>query len=151
MIKKVSEKEFEDNKFLVDEIQDEFVKNFVTSNFKWYIRKAVQNKYYFYILTSLTIICPIISSVFSIVDAELSSLPFRCLGIIFTGVASVSAAFLVMFDCRKKWAIYRNEVENLKSILAKRKNQTSEELVAEIEESMSETHEEWMMTFKNSK
>lgn len=151
VIKRVSKKEFESIKFLVDEVQDNFAQNFVSTNLKWYIEKAVRSKFYFYILTVLTIVCPIVSSIFSITDSEMSSLPFRCLGIIFTGTASASAAFLVMLDCRKKWAVYRNEAEYIKSILARRDYESPEELITKIEESMSETHEEWMSTFKNSK
>ena len=63
MFKYIWKKEYADNKYLIDFLQDEKIKNRISANLLWYIRKATESKYGYYTLTIITIVAPVVSAI----------------------------------------------------------------------------------------
>ena len=146
------ENEIEENKFLTDRVKDSFVRERAQVCLAWYIRKALKNKYYFYILSGLAIVAPAMAEV--VLLCPMDEHYTKIIVGIFVGIASVSTAFLSLFDVRNKWWIYRNQAEILKSMLATSANIDNERdrvLLLALEKSMLETHGMWMEMFKKEK
>lgn len=148
MIKKLVEKEMESNQYLWEQIQDPIIKERIAYSFEWYTRKALTNKYMFYTLTAMTIVCPVISGIV-LGDGEGA----HQVSMIFMGLSTIAAAFLTMTDARKKWGIYRTQAEILKKKLAlyKYSDEDEGELLKAMEASMEQTHEQWSEPFKCDK
>lgn len=145
-IKTVIEKDIQENQYLLDQIQDSCIRERTAYCLRWHTGKAVKNKYYFYILTSLTIICPVVSGIFLGMSSQDGV--WKTLSGIFMGISTISAALLTMLDARRKWGIYRNQAEEIKNSLARyRFYTTEEEFLLELEKSVSATHEKWIRPF----
>lgn len=147
-IKAVIEKDIQENQYLLEQFQDTYIRERTSYCLRWHTEKAVKNKYYFYILTSLTIICPVVSGILLSVASQDDV--WKVLSGIFMGMSTASAALLTMLDPRRKWGIYRNLAEVIKSSLAKyRFYATEEEFLLELEKNVSATHEKWIQSFNS--
>lgn len=147
------EKEIKENLYLIESIKNPLIKARSESNLKWFIRKAVKNKYYYYLCTIITILCPIISEIILLLPIQNNTYPRVISGIVL-GISSLVAALLPLFDFRKKWGIYRNQAEELKTILVEMSGndgKNENDLLHKMEESVRETHENWMEPFKTDK
>ncbi len=141
-------KEFKQNKYLVDEIQDDFLKKYVESNLKWYIQKAVKNKWGYYICTLITIICPVIAGIILLMPIE--DTYAKLVSEIILGISTIAAAILPLFGYKRKWGMYRNQTEKMKSVLAEYVSDTNSiNLISEIEKIKLQTHEKWMQPFND--
>lgn len=149
-IRAIAEKEFDDNKFLLSKLENPYIQQRAESCLKWYIESAVKNKYYFYILTTFTIVCPLISTIILCVSTE--SLGVKIASTIAASISAIAASLLTMLDVKRKWGIYRNQAEILKAELTLQgcmeKKRTDEEFWETIEDSMKKTHEYWIEPFK---
>ena len=144
LVKKIAEKEWKDNEFLLNIITNENVKSRIGSTLNWYIYNAVKAKFYYYLLSIITIVTPIATGV--IVNFPESGTVFKITSSIFSGITAISAALLNLFDCRKNWSLYRGQAEQIKSILSKylaKKTVNENQILKEIELSMSSTDENW--------
>lgn len=113
----------------------------------------MKNKYYYYLCTIITILCPIISEIILLLPIQNNTYPRVISGIVL-GISSLVAALLPLFDFRKKWGIYRNQAEELKTILVEMSGndgKNENDLLHKMEESVRETHENWMEPFKTDK
>lgn len=149
-MKKEIEREIKENDFLFKKIDDEFIREREYVNFKWFVGKAIKNKYYYYILTSITIIYPVISEIMIFVPT--TEVKVKLITGAILGTSTIAAAMLSMLDVRRKWGIYRNQAENIKNMLTQYGIETNktkkDEIVKQLEESYSDTHEEWMTPFQ---
>lgn len=145
--KKKAESEINENEYLYGEIKDSFIRMRVQSCLEWHIRKAQKNKFYFYMLSMITIICPIISGIINLVVPEGI---FRIISSIMMGGSSIAAAFLTLLDANRKWGLYRNQAEWIKrmvSIYIVSGQKDEGVFINQLEDFMGETHERWMDTF----
>ena len=85
----------------------------------WYIRKAVQNRFLFYFLSFISIICPPISTVLlnsnSLQEINQGTISLEYL--FFTGLSiftSLASSLLALFNMKDKWNLYRSAAEYLK-------------------------------------
>lgn len=76
---------------------------------KWYSRKAVFYKRFFFILSIINIAAPLISAY--IVTRQEYSL----IGAVLSSLTTLSASMLALFNVRDKWVTYRSASEYLKS------------------------------------
>lgn len=151
-VKKKTEQEISDNMYLFEEISSPFIRTRILVNFKWYVSNAVFAKYWFYLLTGITIIAPVIAGCVLYLPLETNT--GKLASAVILGISTVSAAFLTMLDLRKRWGLYRNQAEKIKQMLSQFKinaNQTEEELLEAIENSMNSTHETWIKPFEVEK
>ncbi len=76
---------------------------------EWYIRKAVWNKYFFYILTGISMVCPMLSAVAAVVcEGKLAA-------VILASVTALATSIVGMTRSQTKWNHYRTAAEFLKS------------------------------------
>jgi hypothetical protein len=151
MFAKIVNREIEENKYLLEYIQDSFVKSHLEACLKWYIKKAVAHKYYFYFFTFLTIFSPVVSGVILGISGE--NFVLKIISSVFMGISTIAAALLTMLDSRKKWGIYRNQAEIIKGILVQcyLEKENVDDLLEKIEKSMERTHEKWLENFQGKK
>lgn len=163
--KKTAQNEFEKNKFLCEKIETEYIRKRADNCLEWFIYKAVKNKHYFYILSALTIICPVASEIVIRLPEEM--IDIKLVTSIILGISTVAASFLTLFDVHRKWGIYRNQAEGMKRLLSlydkgedeenelksqsvdQQKAERERQLLIKLEEGMNITHEIWMEKFNN--
>ena len=76
---------------------------------EWYIRKAIWHKYLFYILTGISMVCPLLNAVAAVVcDGKLAA-------VILASVTTLATSILGMTRSQVKWNNYRTAAEYLKS------------------------------------
>ena len=166
-----AKKEIEGNKFLSQNIKNQFIRKRADNCLQWFIHKAVKNKYWYYSLSVLTIVGPVASEI--VINMSDWNPYARLISSIILGISTIAAAFLNLFDVRRKWGVYRNEAEDLKRILsmfeAKGDNEKETEegdeieaekengkeknermLLEQMEESMDSTHKKWMEPFNKN-
>lgn len=140
----VAQKEYNENKYLLNGISNECVKQRVDSNLKWYITQAVKAKKWYYIFSATTIIAPIVSSIIIIIFSE-DTLK-NIISALVLAFSTIAASFLNLFDVKTKWALYRNQAEEIKRLLIKHSvenDKTDTELLKAIEESIQDTDKKW--------
>lgn len=113
----------------------------------WYIRKAVINKWGYYICTIVTIICPVISGVVCMLP--IPSIYSKILSGVIMGISTIAAALLPLFGYKKKWGMYRNQAEQIKAVIAEYISKGHNDIVSVIEKVKLQTHEEWMQPFRD--
>lgn len=126
----------------MSELENPCIKQRAASCLKWYIEKAVKNKYYYYILTMFTIVCPLISTI--ILCASRERLGIKIASVTATAISTTAAALLTMLDVKRKWGIYRSQAEMLKTQLALQgcaeTKRTDKEFLEAMEDSMKKTY-----------
>lgn len=148
MIKRTIDREVKENQYLTKDIKDPFMKNYVDEQMYWYIRKAIFNKYCYYIFTIITIVCPIVSGVIFVLP--ISNNWIKPLSEVILGLSSLSAALLPLFEFKKKWGMYRDEAEQLKSFLVYyNMDGNLKNLVNNVERSKMHTHKKWYGPFQD--
>lgn len=143
-IRKIAEKEWKKNEFLLNIITNENVKSRIAGTLNWYIYNAVKSKFYYHLLSLITIITPIATSI--TVNFPENGTFFKIISSIFSGITAISAALLNLFDCRKNWSLCRNQAEQIKCILSKslaKKTVNENQILKEIELSISSADESW--------
>lgn len=144
MVINVAKKEYNDNKYLIDNIQDQNIKKRVDSCLKWFIVHAVRSKLMYYLFSAATIVLPILSSLFILFPMNDTARNIASSAIL--GVSAISAAFINLFDLKSKWSLYRNQAEQIKRCLVGYLNDKfvdEKEMLRTIEESMVKTDKKW--------
>ncbi len=144
MFKYIWKKEYADNKYLIDFLQDEKIKNRISANLLWYIRKATESKYGYYTLTIITIVAPVVSAI--ILNGPFEDEITKLVADIILGSSTIAASLISLFNYHKKWIIYRNQTEAIKRILAKAyidDNLDENIILDEIEKNIAKTDEKW--------
>jgi len=144
VIKKIADKEWNNNKYLIEAIKNnETIKKRVENCLRWFINKAVLYKCCFYLFSLITIILPVASGIIISIPTEVPTI--KLLYSILSGLSAIAASVLNLFDFRKKWGLYRNQAEEIKRILSKSaiNASTNEETLHQIEESISFTDKCW--------
>lgn len=132
--------------YLINEISDEFLMEYARNNLMWFVRRAVWNKRCYYMCTLITIICPVISGLVFFMPLE--DICSRLISEIILGISTIAASMLPLFEYKKKWGMYRNQAEQIKTILAKYlQNKNQYDIISEIEKVKLKTHEKWMQPF----
>lgn len=76
---------------------------------EWYIRKANWNKWVFYILTSISIVCPLLNAVVAVVcEGKLAV-------VILASITTLATSIVGMTNSQMKWDNYRTAAEFLKA------------------------------------
>lgn len=132
--------------YLINKISDEFLKEYAKNNLMWFVKKAVWNKYCYYICTLITIVCPVVSGL--VFFMPVGNICSRLISEIILGVSTIAASMLPLFGYKKKWGMYRNQAEQIKTILVKYlQNKNQYDIITEIEKVKLKTHEKWMQPF----
>lgn len=147
MFERTMERELKENRYLIESIEEPFVKKYCEEQLNWYTKKAVFYKYSYYILTIITMVCPIISGVIFVLPIDSNNMKVTLE--IILGFSAFSAAMLPLFDCRRKWGMYQNEVEMVKAFLiCYNLDGDAEKLIKNIEQSKQNTHKNWCHQFQ---
>lgn len=147
MFKRTIERELKENRYLIENIENPVIKKYCEEQLNWYTRKAIFNKYSYYIFTIITIICPIISGVILVLPIDGDGI--KVISEVVLGLSAFFAAMIPVFDCRRKWGIYRNEAEMIKSFLIDYNLEgDTEQLMKKMESSKQNTHENWYQRFQ---
>ena len=148
MYKSSIEREKADCESLLNKLKNPVIKERTKTCLYWFVEKAVRSKVYYYVLSTLSFLAPVVINIAMVFSVE--RLEIRLFVSIASGCAAVSAFFLQLLDVRKKWGIYRNQAEIIKNSLAlygTADHKDEEEFIKMIEASMSQTHEKWMKDF----
>ena len=97
-------------------ISDKILKHRIKSMGEWYIEYACKNKFKFYMFSFISIIAPLIVMIFNAFDGNQYNI--KLVTMICSVITSFSSSYLALTRCLEKWKIYRDAIENLKSILA---------------------------------
>lgn len=144
MFEHIWKKEYADNKYLIDFLQNEKIKNRVSANLFWYIKKATESKYGYYTLTIITIVAPVVSAI--ILNGPFEGGITKLVAGIILGFSTIAASLIPLFNYHKKWIIYRNQAEDIKRILAEAyidDNLDENVILEKIEKSIAKTDEKW--------
>ncbi len=109
------------------------------SSLKWYVSAARKNKCAYYVLNVLAVVAPIIGSGVEIIfDTTYASL--------ISIISSIAVALLGVFQCQRKWLLYRSNAECVKSkieIFLSDNNADESKFVKEFEDLLSTENENW--------
>lgn len=144
---KTKDREYEENKFLLDQIENEFIRKRISQSFRWHNDRAVFAKKCFYGCSVFTVLCPTASTVVLLLP---SGAAVKLISAILMAISTCMAACLTLFDLRNKWGIYRNQAEEIKAMLAQHlidHAESEEDLLQKIEESMRTSHAQWQKCF----
>lgn len=96
----------------------------------------------------ITIACPVVSGVIFFVPIE--DTYSKLISEVVLGISTIAASMLPLFGYKRKWGLYRNQAEQMKSILAKYSlDENSIDIIQEIEKIKLQTHEKWMQPFND--
>ena len=149
-MKSTIEKEMQDCECLINKIGDLNNKEHIKNSLRWFVEKAVKNKGYYYLLSIISFLAPAIVSVVMVFSTEKTMI--QIVLAIVSGSAAFSSYLLQLMDVRRKWRLYRNQAEIIKSSLSlyRTPGHTDEsELVKTIEASMNQTHGRWLRYFRD--
>lgn len=144
-------KEKADFKRLYEGITNETVKERIRASGEWYIASAVKYKRYFFILSTIAIVAPLLITVVNSTGGVgiRSASRIRISTARYSVLASFASTFLVVSKCKEKWTSYRMTLERIKSVLVLYSidEGTEEErlkrLVTRTERIMKEEHDRW--------
>lgn len=141
------ENEREDIEVLCCVIDDEVLRKRIESSMKWYMKNAVKNRKRFYLLSFLTIIMPLLATLFNgwvgLPNSYIKNLVSFC-----SMLATLSASALGLMKCQEKWILYRNTVEKMKKLVSLYHVEEIEKgeliiLIQKLEDCMDEEHLKW--------
>lgn len=144
-------KEKADFKRLYEGITNETVKERIRASGEWYIASAVKYKRYFFILSTIAIVAPLLITVVNSMgtgDAE-NAMKIRISTARYSVLASFASTFLVVSKCKEKWTSYRMTLERIKSALVLYSIDEGDDeerlkrLVTRTERIMKEEHDKW--------
>lgn len=144
-------KEKEDFKRLYEGITNKTVKERIRASGEWYIASAVKYKRYFFILSTIAIVAPLLITVVNSMgtgDAE-NAMKIRISTARYSVLASFASTFLVVSKCKEKWTSYRMTLERIKSALVLYSIDEGDDeerlkrLVTRTERIMKEEHDKW--------
>lgn len=147
-IKSTVSRESYDCERQLEKLRNGHAKTRIRSCLLWYTKKAVKNKYCFYILSMVSFLVPIILNVILVFSTE--SLGIQLISFILMGCASFAAYLQQLLDARRKWKIYRFQAEAIKKEVSlfdpEKDSETA--LLKKIEDGMDLTMAEWMKYFE---
>lgn len=149
-IKDKIEKEMKDSEILLDKLSDPKIKTRTEKNLQWFVEKAVKNKIYYYTLSIISFLGPITINIAMVFSTE--RVEIRLLFAIASGVDAFASYLLQLFDVRKKWGIYRNQAEMIKSGLSLyglSGHDNPKEFVEKMEADIAQTNGKWMSFLGN--
>lgn len=116
---------------------------------RWYIRKACQNKRFYYTFSLIGMLSPLINAVLVVCG------DYRVATVVLSSITSLAASLLAVTNARQKWENYRTAAEFLKREFTLFQARTgvyggekrTEAYLYAIEESMQKTHMNWQKIF----
>ena len=149
MKNKMKTTEMEDFEILYKNIGNEVIKERIRSSGQWYIERAIRYKRYFYSLSIISIILPLIISSVNILGASWEN-EVRIVTTIASAIVSMVTGLLTFTKCGEKWTLYRSTIEMIKSELTLfwTKTPVPDEndlanLTYRLEEIMNKEHSRW--------
>ena len=149
MKNKMKTTEMEDFEILYKNIGNEVIKERIRSSGQWYIERAIQYKRYFYSLSIISIILPLIISSVNILGVSWEN-EVRIVTTIASAIVSMVTGLLTFTKCGEKWTLYRSTIEMIKSELTLfwTKTPVPDEkdlvnLTYRLEEIMNKEHSRW--------
>ena len=124
-------KEQKESKYLYENIEDEFVRKHIETNMTRSIKASVLNKRCYYIFSSLSILPPILVTIFQTLDTHVfTHNDLRVYTMILMTITMISSSVIAIFNFKEQWKINRKLVEKLKTELVSFniKKNTGEEL-----------------------
>lgn len=115
----------------------------------WYIRRAIKNKYMYYVFSCIGIICPLVCNILVICIED------KMVTVILSSITSFAASMLALTNARAKWENYRSAAEMLKREYTLFLSETGiysgkkrvSRYLHNIEGYMQETHGNWQKNF----
>ena len=149
MKNKMKTTEMEDFEVLYKNIRNEVIRERIRSSGQWYIERAIRYKRYFYILSIIGIVLPLLITSVNVFGCTHEN-QVRVITAIASAIVSLTTGLLTFTKCGEKWTLYRNTIEMIKSELtvywAKASTQEEEELimlVSRLEDIMNKEHNKW--------
>ena len=149
MKNKMKTTEMEDFEILYKNIENEVIRERIRSSGQWYIERAIRYKRYFYSLSIISIILPLIISSVNILGASWEN-EVRIVTTIASAIVSMVTGLLTFTKCGEKWTLYRSTIEMIKSELTLfwTKTPVPDEkdlanLTYRLEEIMNKEHSRW--------
>lgn len=149
MKNKMKTTEMEDFEILYRNIENEVIKERIRSSGEWYIERAIRYKRYFYTLSIISIILPLIISSINILGGVYES-QVRIITTIASAGVSFITGMLTFTKCGEKWTLYRSTIELIKSELTLYWTKTPDSdgkdlanLVYRLDEIMNKEHNSW--------
>ena len=104
MKNKMKTTEMEDFEILYKNIGNEVIKERIRSSGQWYIERAIRYKRYFYSLSIISIILPLIISSVNILGASWEN-EVRIVTTIASAIVSMVTGLLTFTKCGEKWIL----------------------------------------------
>lgn len=149
MKNKMKTTEMEDFEILYKNIGNEVIKERIRSSGQWYIERSIRYKRYFYSLSIISIILPLIISSVNILGDSWEN-EVRIVTTIASAIVSMVTGLLTFTKCGEKWTLYRSTIEMIKSELTLfwTKTPVPDEkdlanLTYRLEEIMNKEHSRW--------
>lgn len=144
---KIQTSEMEDFEILYKDIENKVVRERIRSAGQWYIDRAIRYKRYFYTLSVIGIIVPLLISCINILGTDYGA-QVRIITTVASAVVSCITSLLTFTKVKEKWTLYRNTIELMKRELTlyaikKESDEDLVNLVCDLEELMSEERIRW--------
>ena len=144
---KIQTSEMEDFEILYKDIENKVVRERIRSAGEWYIDRAIRYKRYFYTLSVIGIIVPLLISCINILGINYGE-QVRVITTVASAVVSFTTSLLTFSKVKEKWTLYRNTIELIKRELTlyaikKENDEDLVNLVCDLEELMSEERVRW--------
>lgn len=132
-------------------IENNELKQRVKVSLEWYIEKAAKYRRYFYTLSFISILMPLLITVLNNVCVDSFERCYIQNAITICSVfTTLATSILALFKFQEKWILYRSTAEEIKKELslfsAKKCGDINElNLISKIEECMSKERAEWFV------
>lgn len=147
MKNKMKTTEMQDFEILYKNIENEVIRERIRTTGQWYIENAIRYKYYFYTLSIVGIVLPLIISSVNVLGCDYKNL-IRIVTTIASAIVSLSTGILTFMKCGEKWTLYRSTIEMMKRELTlywvnAADEKALENLVYKLEKIMDKEHNKW--------
>ena len=122
-------KEQEESKYLYENIEDEFVRKHIEATMVKSIRASVLYKRCYYIFSSISILTPILVTIFQTLDSQVfTHNDLRIYTMFLMTITMISSSVIAIFSFKEQWKVHHKFVERLKTELVNlHVNKNSEE------------------------
>lgn len=111
-------KEQESSRYLYENIEDEFVRKHIEATIIKSIKASVIYKRCYYVFSSLSILTPILVTIFQTLDSQVfTHNDLRVYTMFLMTIAMISSSVIAIFSFKEQWKIHHKFVEKLKTEL----------------------------------
>lgn len=147
MKNKMKTTEMQDFEILYKNIENEVIRERIRTTGQWYIEHAIRYKYYFYTLSIVGIVLPLLISSVNVLGCDYKNL-IRIVTTIASAIVSLSTGILTFMKCGEKWTLYRSTIEMMKRELTlywvnATDEKALENLIYKLEKIMDKEHNKW--------